>query len=176
MVVWAAITLPIILAVMGVVVSIEPIPHDGPWKWAWIAAFIVVGIFTVVFSGRDRRNSDRAQEDLRQQISGLKDAIDNLTKPVPREKAEPERDPDALYQNGNVVGTVTGARLTLNQSKVYFAHIKNAGHLDRNRPFEYRQYLLKFVRADSYTGMLISTDGSATNVFGNVVCDIVGSR
>jgi hypothetical protein len=121
----------------------------------------------------DRHNSDRAQQKLEQTVTGLKDAIGKLTKPVESQKRS-QRDPDALYQNGNSIGKVVGARITLNESKVFFEEIQNAGGLDTRRPFEYRDYILRFIRADSYTGMRISNEGVATNVYTNVVTEIVG--
>jgi hypothetical protein len=98
-----------------------------------------------------------------------------MTKPISAPSVKPARDPDALYQNENVVGNVIGARITLNESKVYFEQIENTGHLDTQKNFEYRDYILHFLRADSYIGMLVQAPGGvATNVYQRVVCEIVG--
>ena len=66
-------------------------------------------------------------------------------------------------------------RITLNESKVYFDQVENAGNLDTRKPFEYRDYVLKFIRADSFTGMLVQAPGGvATNVYQHVVSEIIG--
>jgi hypothetical protein len=164
MVAIAAIALPIVLAVLGVIVSINPPSKKGHDRKIWIGVFILLGIFAVGIGIADRHNSDRAQNE-------LKDSIDQLTKPIPPKAEVPARDPDT---NGNAVGKVTGARITLNESRVYFEQIENAGNLDTNKPFEYRDYILRFVRADAYIGMLVSPRGVANNVYRNVVCEIIG--
>jgi hypothetical protein len=159
-----AVSLPIILAVMGVIVALKP--PSTAMLWVWVVAFIIVGLIAIVVSVIDRRNADDA-------IKGLKDSIDKMTKPV-SESIRPARDPDALYQNGNVVGKVAGARITLNDSKVYFEQIEDAGNLDTKRTFEYRDYVLRFIRADSFIGLLVQAPGGVKNsVYQRVVSEIV---
>lgn len=170
-----AIALPIILAVMGIVVALNPPPAAGLLHWGWVGGFVLVGLVAIGVGIKDRRDAGAAQEQLETTINGLKDSIDKLTKPVSRQSTKPARDPEALYQNENVVGKVTGARVTLNESKVYFEQIENAGNLDTRKNFEYRDYVLHFIRADSYTGMLVRAPGGvATNVYQRVVSGIVG--
>jgi hypothetical protein len=170
----AAIALPIVLAVMGIIVSIKTPPKEGYWHWAWLAAFVVAGSVAIFAGVKDRMASDAGQQELKATINGLRDSIDKLTKPLGNETTPPKRDPDTLYQNGGPVGKVTGARITLNESKVYFDQIENAGNLDLSKVFEYRDYNLRFVRADSHIGMLVTNNGVATNVYQHVVCDIAG--
>lgn len=137
--------------------------------------FVLVGLVAIGVGIKDRLNADTAQEELKNTINGLKDSIDKMTKPISAPSVKPARDPDALYQNENVVGNVIGARITLNESKVYFEQIENTGHLDTQKNFEYRDYILHFLRADSYIGMLVQAPGGvATNVYQRVVCEIVG--
>jgi hypothetical protein len=76
MVAIAAIALPIVLAVLGVIVSINPPSKKGHDRKIWIGVFILLGIFAVGIGIADRHNSDRAQNE-------LKDSIDQLTKPIP---------------------------------------------------------------------------------------------
>jgi hypothetical protein len=160
-----AVALPIILAVMGVIVALYPPPKET--LWLWVAAFAIVGLITIIVGIVDRRNADAA-------VKGLKDSIDKLTKPV-AENTSPARDPDTLYQNGNVVGKVAGARISLNDSKVYFEQVEDAGNLDTKKNFEYRDYVLRFVRADSFVGLLVQAPGGVKNsVYQRVVCEIVG--
>lgn len=169
-----AVALPIILALLGIIVSIKPI-SPGRWQKATIAAFILLGGIAAFLVVMDRLNSDKAQADLKHTIDGLRDSIDKLTRPISAPSIKPARDPDALYQNENVVGKVVGARVTLNESKVYFEQIENASNLDTNKNFEYRDYVLHFVRADSFIGMLVQAPGGIkTGVYQRVVCEIVG--
>ena len=74
------------------------------------------------------------------------------------------------------MGTVVAPRITMNESKVYFEEVKNAADLDTTRTFEYRDLILKVVSARSYIGMLVTPSGVETNVYQDVVCDIVGRR
>jgi hypothetical protein len=165
-----AIALPIILAVMGIVMGLVMAisPPSPIFIWSCVAAFAVVGAIAIGVGIKDRQNSDAA-------IKGLTDAINAMTKPLPQATLKPARDPDAIYQNDNIVGKVTAPRVTLNESKVYFDQIENAGNLDTKKNFEYRDYVLHWIRADAYIGMLVqATGGVATNVYQRVVCEIVG--
>jgi hypothetical protein len=172
MVAIGTIALPIVLAVMGVFVALKP-PATETIQWIWIVGFVVVGFIAIGTGIADRRNADAAQDRLQQDIKGLKDAVEKLTQPI-SEPTIKGRDPDTIYQNGNSVGKVIGARITLNESKVYFEQIENAGNLDRFKTFEYRDYVLRFLGADSFTGMLVTPGRVATNVYQHVVCEIVG--
>jgi hypothetical protein len=108
-------------------------------------------------------------------VGGLKDTLDKISVPVSKEPPTPTHDPDTIYQNGNGVGHVIGARVILNQSQIYFDQIENAGNLDKSKTFEYRNYVLRLIRADSYIGMLVSPAGVATNVFQRALCQIVAT-
>ncbi len=118
---------------------------------------------------------EKQVSELKVAVDGLKDILSKISVPVSKEPASPTRDPDTIYQNGNSVGRVIGARLILNQSQIYFDQIENAGNLDKSKTFEYRNYVLRLVRADSYIGMLVSPAGVATNVFQRVLCQIVAT-
>jgi len=169
-----AIALPIILAVMGVIVALKPPPPVGRIHWFWVGGFVLVGAIAIAIGIRDRRNADAEQQKMETIINGLKDSIDKMTKPIIAPTIS-QHDPDGLYQNGNMVGKVVAPRITLNESKVYFDQIENAGNLDTKKTFEYRDYILKFLRADSFIGMLVQVPGGvATNVYQRVVCEIVG--
>jgi hypothetical protein len=55
-----------------------------------------------------------------------------------------------------------------------FDEIDNSGSLDRSKPFEYRDLILRMIRADSYIGLLISPAGAIPSVYRRVVSEIVG--
>jgi hypothetical protein len=173
MIAYAAIALPFILTVMGVALALKP-PQTPRSAWVWFAAFLVAGVLAIGTTIKDRINTDAAQEVLKDTVNSLKDAINKLTKPISNQSTAPARDPDAIYQNGNAVGRVTGARITLNESRVYFDQIENTGNLDRSKTFEYREYILRLLRADTYIGMLVTPSGVANNVYQHAVCEIVG--
>ncbi len=158
---------------MGVAMSLKP-PATKRMGWVWFAAFLIIGLIAIVASVKDRQNADAEQSELKKTIDGLRDTIDKLTQPIGKAVGATTRDPDTIYQNGAAAGHVVGARITLNQSQVYFDQIENAGNLDQSKTFEYRDYVLRLVRADSYIGMLVSPSGVATNVYQHVVCEIVG--
>lgn len=171
---FGAIALPIILAVLGVVVSFEAVPKKGLLQWVWVGAFAILGVLAVISQVSDRHATDKDQRALKESVKGLQDSIEMMTKPLAQPLKQTQRDSDFLYQNGNSAGKAIGARITLNESKVYFSEIQNADGLDTRKPFEYRDYILRFIRADSYTGMRVSNEGVATNVYSNVVCEIAG--
>ena len=77
---------------------------------------------------------EKQVSELKVAVDGLKDIRSKISVPVSKEPASPTRDPDTIYQNGNSVGRVIGARLILNQSQIYFDQIENAGNLDEIAP------------------------------------------
>ena len=72
-----AIALPVVLALMGIAVSLEP-PATTAAAWICFAAFIVIGLFAIVAGIRDRRNNDATQAEFKKTIDGLKDSIDKF--------------------------------------------------------------------------------------------------
>ena len=171
---------PIALGVMGVAMSVWPPERVGvrDWKishWAWIAGFVLVAILTFLAGIEQWHSTETSQDELNKNVKELKVAVEALTKPLPKD-TDRSRDPDAIYQNGAVVGKVIAPRIALNQSKIYFEQLQNAGKLDQSKPFEYRDFELKIGKVDSYIEMLVSSaSGVATNVYQHVVCDIVGN-
>jgi hypothetical protein len=174
MVGYLAISLSGILAVLGILVSLSPPPSGGIWHWSVLLAFIVVGLVAIGIGIKDRSNADASQKELKDTIDNLKDAVDNLTRPIGNTATPRARDPDTIYQNDTAAGRVSGARITLNESQVYFDEIENTGNLDRARTFEYRDFVLQIVRADAYIGMLVAQGGVKNNVLQHVVCRITG--
>jgi hypothetical protein len=158
---------------MGVAVAIW-LPNRGWPRWFWGIAFGLVGVLTIAASVKVVADSGAAQKTLSNDIKGLKDAIDKLTQPLTKPSPLPQRDPDTIYQNNSPAGRVIAPRITLNESKIYFDEIQNAGNLDTNKTFEYRDFILHMTRADSFIGMLVTPSGVATSVYQHVVCEIVG--
>ena len=64
-----AVTFPILLAVLGGFVSINP-PLEKDRRKFWMGLFITLGVVGSAFSFVDRQTSD---QDLRSTIKGLKD-------------------------------------------------------------------------------------------------------
>jgi hypothetical protein len=169
----AAIAGPIMLALMGVGVTVWP-PTKSMHHWIWGIAFIIIAILTIMSSVKQQHDSDSVQRELAQKLEGLQNAIKALTKPLLPKRVKPIRNPDSVYQNGIAVGTVIAPRITLNESKIYFEEIQNATNLDRSSSFEYRDFVLRIISARAYIGMLITPNGVATGVYRNVVCEIIG--
>jgi hypothetical protein len=86
------------------------------------------------------------------------------------------RDPAKIYQGGVPVGDVTG-EISRDGSKWTFKQISNTTRLQTDQPFEYQRNRLRIVGIGSRTGMLVNMTDSgtqqATDVLGDVVCDIV---
>lgn len=89
------------------------------------------------------------------------------TRPLETETIPPRGDPDAIYQGGNTAAKVTGPRIALDQSMIYFAQVSDAASLDITKPFLYRGYMLNFVSADGNAG-------TPDKVYQNMVCKVRG--
>lgn len=89
------------------------------------------------------------------------------TKPLEPEAIPPRGDPDAIYQGGNAAAKVTGSRIALDQSMIYFAQVNDAAGLDITKPFLYRGYMLNFVSADGNAG-------TPDKAYQNMVCKVRG--
>lgn len=100
-------------------------------------------------------------------------STNNFNFPAPAPKP-PERDPDGIYQHGRMVGKVIAPRVLLNESKVLFEQIQNAGDLDTSKNIEYREHILRLVKADSFTGVMAGSGNVAHNVYKGVMSEIVG--
>ena len=80
------------------------------------------------------------------------------------------RDSMKIYQNGQVVGDVSG-RVTESETEIRFERLMNTGDLQRDLEFEYRRLRLKIVSVESISGMYMDGEITGTNVLGNVLCD-----
>jgi len=99
------------------------------------------------------------------------------------EKLKPEsdviatRDPSKIYQGGKAVGEVIG-EVTQDGTRFLFKQLANTTALQRDQLFEYRRQRFRIVSIGSRTGMLVNMTDSgtetATDVLGDVVCEIAG--
>ncbi len=94
-------------------------------------------------------------------------------------KAKPEvdviaiRDPNKIYQNGNVVGEVTGS-VENTEGFIIFKQLCETTNLDRNAPFEHKRDKYQIVKITRSIGMKIvaSTTNSEqkTAVLEDIFC------
>jgi hypothetical protein len=138
----------------------------------------MVAALTILGALKQQQDADAAQAALAKSLGDLKQAVYALTKPLSAAPSQtaPARDPDGVYQNDRLVGTVIAPRITLNESRVYFAEIQNATDLDINKPFEYRDFVLRVIHVNARIGLLLSPGSVSTGVLENVVCEIIGGR
>jgi hypothetical protein len=84
------------------------------------------------------------------------------------------REPDKIYQDGKVVGDVSGP---VEDTDLYikFQELSETSALNQNIPFEYQKYKLKIKQIESITGMKIDTSNDKSSVkrsvLSNVVCE-----
>lgn len=104
-----------------------------------------------------------------------KGAAPTAPQPPQESPTVPAVDPDTVYQNGQAVGTVSGAEEHLNRSEIYFAEISGAGNLDESQPFRYRKWLLRIEGVPKVSaGLYIGPDNqSQPNVRLKITCRIV---
>ena len=86
-------------------------------------------------------------------------------------KIAPAPDPDTIYQFDVAVGHVVAAEDPI-AGHIKFGRIEDAVQLDMARNFEYRNYVLKYERADVIGNTAIMGKKSLTLI--NVTCEIVG--
>ncbi len=83
------------------------------------------------------------------------------------------RDPNKIYQDGNVVGDITGKAQQTDEG-IFFEQIVNS-RLDTNKVFEYQRTTYKINRIERMIGMksVVSNKGSQVlhNVLENVSCE-----
>jgi hypothetical protein len=83
-------------------------------------------------------------------------------------------DPDGLYQFNQKVAVITAAEIDRSNSQVQFKKILSEGSIiDIAKEFQYREYILKFVRADS-EGRIGGTAMRPAHSFTSAVCEIMG--
>ncbi|MFA5271059.1 MAG: hypothetical protein WC412_01810 [Candidatus Omnitrophota bacterium] len=84
------------------------------------------------------------------------------------------RDPNAIYQNGNIVGIISGD-VKENHDRLIFLEIFNTAGLNRNAPLEYKKERLRIISIETTIGMYssVSNKGSEIkqNVIKNVTCE-----
>ncbi len=90
------------------------------------------------------------------------------------------RDPNKIYQGGNVVGEVTGP-VQEQGVAIRFARLANTAALNQGKPFQYQRHTLRIREVGSAIGMKTemhvsesgATSRTLTAVLENVVCEKV---
>lgn len=124
-------------------------------RWLWLGSLLAIGLLALEAGGELRLSEAVAQQNL------------DGTRPLEKEAIPPRGDPDAIYQGGNAAAKVTGPRIALDQSVIYFGQVDDAERLDITKPFLYRGYMLNFVSADG-------NSGTPDKVYRNMVCKVRG--
>jgi hypothetical protein len=110
-----------------------------------------------------------------ERIAVLQATIQQLqaVKPASVPSAQP-RDPDAIFQLGRHVGNVESPRVDESKSVVWFDRITGAIDFDKNREFEYRNYVLQVrsLQAESRVDMA----GQRSRALNGVVCVILSRK
>ncbi len=82
------------------------------------------------------------------------------------------RDQNAIYQDGQLVGDVSGT-VEIKGDQFGFAEICNTSGLKQNAPFEYRRFKLKIISIGTTMGLSSSAGGGRTEVKQNVLLDVL---
>jgi hypothetical protein len=85
------------------------------------------------------------------------------------------RDPNKIYQDGKVVGDVTG-QINERDNIVTFTRILNTSALKTDQPFEYRRLRLKIVRIGTRSGFYVGRNDTETTSGTDVLTDVVCER
>ncbi len=87
----------------------------------------------------------------------------------------PEREQDAIYQNGKIVGRTIGEQLNEEQGVILFKEIYQSNDLDKNQEFDFRKWRLKIKRIEILIGVLSSAPQKG-QIMRDVICEIKGKR
>ncbi len=87
----------------------------------------------------------------------------------------PTRDRDALYQDGQIVARVRGARVEESESEVRFEKVYKSNDLDLEAEFQFQKWRLRFRSADTLT-MLNTAAPQEGRTITKAVCEITGDR
>jgi hypothetical protein len=98
--------------------------------------------------------------------------------------ALPQRDPDGIYHLDRRVGTAVVANKMLPQGKIIFGELYGVNELNDRQPFDYQDYVLKFVSANGKPSLMeamtligVSITGTMQqNIVPRVECEIIASR
>lgn len=119
------------------------------------------------------RDAVRTQaEDRQREIDRLNARIAALEAQIP--KAIPTRDPDGLYQLGQLVGSVGPARIDQGNGTVEFDGVRSAGNLNPNAEVEYRDFVLQCVGLPMAPS--IGFSGTVSSVSTGARCKILRQR
>jgi hypothetical protein len=137
-----------------------------------VAAKIIIIVAIVLIAAFASFRVWRAEIDLRQLMNprravdrSVRDTVDWI----------PTRDPEKLYQNGQVVATVHGTVVDEAKRTVTFKKVDRSLKLDIGKEFDFQKWRLRRKGEETIaelSGLAMERD----RVFGNMVCEIVGTR
>lgn len=120
----------------------------APWRKRLLEVFLLLAFIYANFRAFDETSRALAKKttDLTQvqnERDGLKAQLDELKRNPVRPTSIPEpRNPDGLYQLGQLVGNVSGAQVSENSGTASFQFVQAGGKMNFSKDVEYRQYLL----------------------------------
>ena len=94
-----------------------------------------------------------------------------LKKAAPDIDAIAIRDPNKIYQNGNIVGEVTDAIETI-EGFIVFKQLCETSNLDRNAPFEHKRDKYQIVKITRSMGMKIVASTTSSEQKNAVLEDV----
>ena len=112
---------------------------------------------------------DQAVEEfisLRAQLNETKEKLDAII--------HPPRDINAIYQNGNRIGIVSGPNIDPSRKTATFNTITVSGQIDVATNVEFRNLILSYVSSDDVAQQRMGLVGNTT--YGNAKFSIVGTR
>jgi hypothetical protein len=130
---------------------------------------------------RDRLSKAQEQLDIANSEARTRKEISTVVSMPTRageKSAQEERDPDAIYQMGSIVGHVVAPHINLNRGEINFESIIDTQNLNRTKEVSYRDFRLQIKSVQSTTGSrsIGSNEGAKTQnaVLDNVICEILG--
>lgn len=106
------------------------------------------------------------------QIDSKKTISKILKKAAPDTDTIATRDPNKIYQNGNVVGDITG-QIEEKDNLIIFKQISNTSNLDQGVLFEYKRNKCRIIRINTSIGIKIVATNSGTERRDAVIEDVV---
>jgi len=146
--------------------------RETVFEFVQVAAKTVMIAVVIVVAGLVSVRIWRADLDLRL-IPGIKKAVKSSVD----EKVSwlPAREPDALYQAGEIVARVSGAQVDATKSLVLFEEIYRSNRLNLADEFEFQKWRLRLTSVETMV-MLDASAPEKGRILQVVACGIVGQR
>lgn len=181
----SAVLGPIILAFMGLYVSVKPPKKKGRGHWVWFGAFGLIGLGAAAANFRELSSADANQEENKHTLARIAAAVgvdantpsgttaDKIVAAINeavRKAQRGSRDPNKIYQDNHEIGTVVSGHK--NGEEIFFDTLKPIAEINFSKEIELRDFRISCKPSEPIT---MSVNGPLREImYQNVECHILG--